>query len=164
MATWHDKTWTFDVSILGANLLQPPPASNSFTLEPSVDTNQNIYLYTIAALTAGSIAPPWVGRTLLPQGGLPLKKNVPLASRLDAAAPGYLNRLEQVAADIADNLIQHYPFQFERLVGTVTLNGRESPVTFYQMEKMFKANGKLLLLVDVDLIGASPHGTVAGNA
>jgi len=163
MATWHNRTWTFDLSIAGANLTQPAPASNQFTLVPSRDTNQDIYLYTIVPATANSIAPLWVGRILLPQGGLPLKKNIPLAERLDPAATGYLDKLEHIATDIGDNLIKQYPFQFERLVGTVTINGKESPVAFYQMEKAFKANGKLLLFVDVDLIGAAPHGTVSGN-
>ena len=56
------------------------------------------------------------------------------------------------------------PFAFERLVGFVNFNGEDNPVSFYKLEKGFTDGKKALLVIDVNLIGASPGGFVGGTA
>jgi hypothetical protein len=163
MATWHDKTFTFDLSLLGSDFLSPPPASNRFTLTPSRDTDNRIYLYTITPEAPGAVPPFWAGCKLLPQGGTRLTKHFRRNAGLIPGTPEHLAEISQ-RVTAAQSKVTAHPFRFERLVGTLPKNGKDNPVAFYQIERGYPGAQKTLLVVVINLIGASPNGTVAGNA
>jgi hypothetical protein len=164
MTKWHDHTWTFTASILGSPIeLKKSPPPNSFKLVPKRDADEKIYLYTIEPLIPNCIAAAWAECRLLPQGGLPLTKAVPPASKLDPSKPDFKTALEALVKDIKANRIPDLSFCFERLVGTFPGNTFDNPVAFYQVANVFTDPTQLLLIVDPDLISASPGGTVAGH-
>jgi hypothetical protein len=159
---WENRNFTFD----GMNnpiFMASPPASNQFKLEASAVPGDPPHIYEVVTLNAGDVAPFWSGLKLLPQGGKKLTMTFAKPkTKLTLGSPAELaerkKRMDKVTAKVAKS-----PFAFERLVGFVTFNGEDNPVSFYKVEKGFTDGKRALLVVDVNLIGAGPGGFAGGS-
>lgn len=159
---WENRNFTFE----GMNnpiFVASAPASNSFKLSAAVVPGDPPHIYELETVNAGDVAPFWSGLKLLPQGGKKLKVTFPKPKKkLVTGSPAELTerkkRFDKVAAKVAKN-----PFAYERLVGFVSFNGEDNPVSFYKLEKGYPDGKKALLIVDVNLIGAGPGGIVPGS-
>ena len=162
MAKWESRTWSFE-GLNNAIFVASAPATNDFTLAASQVPGSDPHLYELVTLNAGDVAPFWSGLKLLPQGGKKVKMTFPKPkTKLVPGSPAELterkNRLDKLSKALAK-----HPFDFERLVGFVTFNGEDNPVTFYKLDKGSTDGKRALLVVDVNLIGAGPGGFVGGS-
>ncbi len=158
MATWEGKTWSF----AGPNdliFMASAPASNSFQFEPLAIPLAAPYLYELVTVNPGDVSPFWAGLKLLPQEGKALGTKFPAFQKKATSKADMDTRIDKVSKELAN-----HPYTYERLVGFVTFNGEDNPVTFYKLEKGFSDGKKTLLVALVNMIGASPSGVVIGNA
>ncbi len=163
MAKWENRTMSFG-GLNNPIFVASPPATNQFKLDAEQVPGSLPYLYEVTTLNAGDIAPFWSGLKLLPQGGKKIQMTFTKPkTKLTVGSPAELTE-RQKRIDKLTKKIAKTPFAFERLVGFVTFNGEDNPVTFYKLEKGFTDGKKALLVVDVNLIGAGPGGYVAGTA
>lgn len=138
MAKWEDLNWDFMPGSDSFFMATSPGAQNRFRLQPSAVPGEEPHIYEVVTVNSNDVAPFWSGLKLLPQHGVALK------------AKTHANAANQVTNGSADD--------FERLVGFVSMNGEDNPVTFYKADN----GSKSLLVVKVNMIGASPGGIVQG--
>ena len=182
MATWHGKDFHLKHSMTGTPIDLMKGAKNRFRFEPLMDVNDEIYMYKFCPNGgSGDMADAWFRCSkLLPQPGATLTWFLDDELKLDKEASDYTTKLKALVKHIETHKIKDPSMVFERLVGTVTVDDVDSPVTFYRVQNVFKkqdcsvaANAdakddkpddRMLLIGVVNLISAAaPVGTVAAD-